>query len=274
MNSNFKLIEIVKKYILIQSDSVNDKNSYKNAEEESKKNLIREEEKRLKLESFKKKVCERVKKYQNLQRITNENRDIKIQKNENQEYFDDLNCENIKNKKIVNVKIMLASKKNMDKNKLKCYDIYNLINFETSETNSLKVLSKFALQSLIFDLKKKNKCSSNQNERIITTRKVFSDLEREKAKKFCSDSCLKLLNINELKSKKEQLRFNEELDFENNIKSEIKNNKIFSINSKHNKYLMNEKKLHSFVPLCQCKLYNTDIECANNCLFYKNNAGS
>jgi hypothetical protein len=304
---------IPEQYILAKSSIVNleNQNPFKNAEEESKKIEQFEKEKREKLENFKKTVHDRVIAYKNAKRMLNEDRDIKIKNQVNEEFFEEKtknNNKNLKKQTINDVKIKLASKINLKRDQFGISTDCNInnedeikktdLNFKSvidSETLYLTKLSPFGLKSLILDAQNVTKTCQEKNKRISITRKMFADLEREKAKNYLNKSD-DVQYITELKTKNEKARFNEESELDN-----LNKNFTISIQNDHSDYLnmqiKNTKKKiytktfdkHSFkeitrpneiqLPLCKCKSYETHNMdpnecCANNCTFYQNQKGN
>ena len=237
---------------------------------------------------------ERVALYKNAQRILSADKDLKI--SEKKEKCEDmnLNFKSLKKQSLNDVKTKLASKINLEK--LKIDQNYSNDNDEDSNENNINIvnlecpeipikkISCFTLKALLENLKNNSKTNLEQNKRYITTRKVFSDLEREKAKNF-SNKSKNIQYMNELKDKKEKIRLIEELYLE------IQN--VSPPNLTTSDYIVKEAPLKKLprssilkkkvsntntLPLCQCKSFrsnNFEInECASNCIFYKNNIGN
>jgi len=291
-----KLLGITKQCILEKSnDNPEDQNTLKKAEEEYERIMMNEKEKALKLEKFKKIVNERVNLYKNAQRMLNADKDLKIMDKSKMNDDININFKSLKKQSLNDVKTKLASKINIEKLKIdQCYSNEN--NEKDSIQNHtenkehpevlVKKISSFTLKALLENLKKNSKNNVEQNRRYSTTRKVFSDLEREKAKNF-SNKSKNIQYINDLKYKKEKVRLIEELDLEirqDTTQNFIINNYIEKEESSSNKLpktpktsILKKKRIYNTnpLPLCQCKSNNNyEInECASNCIFYKNNMG-
>lgn len=285
-----KVLKITKQCILekFNDESLENENTFKKAEEEFEKMKSKEQEKILKLENFKRIVNERVAIYKNAQRMLNADKVIKVfEKKEN--FFDEVNSKNVKRQTLSDVKSKLASK--INHNKLLVIDQHDSSDnegesmdkkpaTESSETLDTKITS-FALKAIISNMKNEVKDLEEQNKRYSSTRRIFADLEREKAKNYLN-KCNNIQYINEIKEKKEKIRFSEELDLENVVESP--NIFVNDFTQKENvfkiaKPIISKKKIipSNLLPLCPCKSFkSTNLgisECASNCIFYKNNTG-
>ena len=280
---------------------------FENAMKENAKLEAKSDEKRLMLKLFEMKLKRRLKEYKSINNQMEEDRQLKIEKSNEPKEF-----ERIKKKLIDSSTRSIALETNPQstdtESKRACSSAIKNLELKLQRSLSMASLPSSLLRSLQNDEKlNEEKSKSEFKKRIISTRKIYSNNERELVRKHQYQQQQQLA-VKKEKSKKLEEK---QSKFVNKPQVEIINMKAVSEEVIKSNEIVHRETLHTqqvfsqnidryinylkqllkdrakqfrleIPPLCQCsqgqiqnELWDIDWNtCANNCLFYKNPKGN